>query len=242
MLVRESFAVIHLFCFPHAGASAATYVRWRQHLPEWIRVSPVELPGRGRRAREPLQTSFAALLAQLEHEVQPGPGQTFAFFGHSLGALLAFELAWQRWRSGASLPSLVMVAGAAAPCRREPERYARTLSDAELRAELAQLGGTPQSVLENAELMELALPILRADFQVAGEYRCAEAHHIPAPIQVFAGAEDATTAESLSAWQLHTQGSCRVDVLPGGHFFVQRQEACLLPLLVQRLSQSLAAA
>jgi surfactin synthase thioesterase subunit len=234
--------VIDLFCFPHAGSSAAGYVRWRAQLPAWIRVHPVELPGRGRRACEPLETSFAALLGQLQREVQPGPGQAFAFFGHSLGALLAFELAWQRGRSGASVPSLLMVAGAPAPCRRDPERYARAVSDAELRAELAQLGGTPPSVLENDELMAFALPILRADFQVAADYRNTSERRIPSPIHVFGGAEDETTAESLAAWQLHTQSSCWVDVLPGGHFFVQRQEASLLPLIVQRLSQSLAAA
>jgi surfactin synthase thioesterase subunit len=233
--------VIHLFCFPHAGASASGYVRWRAQLPDWIAVQPVELPGRGRRVREPLETGFAALLGQLECEVRPEPGQAFAFFGHSLGALLAFELAWQRCRRGARLPSLLMVAGSAAPCRRDPERYASALSDLELRTQLAELGGTPQSVLENDELMALTLPVLRADFQAAADYRCSDQRIIAAPIQVFGGTEDVTTTESLAAWQQHTRGSCWVDVLPGGHFFVQRQEARLLPLLVTRLAQSLAA-
>jgi surfactin synthase thioesterase subunit len=242
---------MQLFCFSHAGGSAAGYVRWQQRLPAWIRVQPVELPGRGRRAREPLQTRFSSLLAHVAVEVRPEPGQLFAFFGHSLGSLLAFELSWQRWQAGAALPAALLVAGAPAPFTRDPERFARALSDDELRAELAQLGGTPQAVLDSAELMSLVLPIVRADFQVVADYRCARdegatlaaglpvQRRIPCPIHVFGGIEDATTPENLAAWKQHTVSACGVNMFPGGHFFVQHEEAQLLSVLEQRLSQCL---
>src|SRR5688572_9848315 len=91
--VNVSAPSLRLYCLPYAGSSASVYVRWKRRLPAWIEVVPVELPGRGRRIGEPLQTTVAGVLDRIASDVRPEPGQPFALFGHSLGAILAFELA-----------------------------------------------------------------------------------------------------------------------------------------------------
>ncbi|MEY2934646.1 MAG: hypothetical protein RL033_5395, partial [Pseudomonadota bacterium] len=186
-------------------------------------------------------TTFQGLLASVAAQVQPQTGQPYALFGHSLGALLAFELAAQLMRQQAPEPLVVFATGTHAPSRREVERFTRLQSDAELRAELVRLQGTPACVLEDAELMALTLPILRADFQIAGSYVCLPERRILAPLHIVGGTEDTTTPETLSAWREHTRGEFELSMLPGGHFFLQSQEVELLQLVERRLRQRLAA-
>jgi surfactin synthase thioesterase subunit len=227
-----------LFCLPYAGASAAVYSKWKRRLPGWIEVVPVELPGRGRRLSEPLETTFSGLLAHVAQQVKPPAGQEYALFGHSLGALLAFELAHHLERTRAPEPLVVFATGTHAPSRRNEERFARLDTDAELEAELVRLGGTPEHVLQNEELMTLILPILRADFRVAGNYRCTLGRRICAPLHVIGGTRDTTTPETLGAWREHTNGEFDLSWLSGGHFFVQTHESELLGLLEQRLARA----
>lgn len=231
---------IKLFCFPYAGASAAVYVKWKRRLPEWIELVPVELPGRGRRMSEPLQTTLPGLLAAVVSQVQPQQGQPYALFGHSLGALVAFELGLQLMSQLGPQPLQVFATGAHAPSRRDAQRFAGLSTDDELRAELIRLQGTPAPVLEDAELMALMLPVLRADFQIAGSYACPAGRRLRAPLHVVAGTEDTTTPDTLNAWREHTEGEFLLSMLPGGHFFLQAQEAELLQLVEQTLSRRLA--
>ncbi|HBO0440436.1 thioesterase II family protein, partial [Pseudomonas aeruginosa] len=157
---------VRLFCLPYSGASAMTYSRWRRKLPAWLAVRPVELPGRGARMAEPLQTDLASLAQQLARElhdeVRQGP---YAMLGHSLGALLACEVLYALRELGCPTPLGFFACGTAAPSRRaEYDRgFAEPKSDAELIADLRDLQGTPEEVLGNRELMSLTLPILRAD-------------------------------------------------------------------------------
>jgi surfactin synthase thioesterase subunit len=116
----SSSSLVRLFCFPYAGASASVYSRWKRLLPQWIEVVPVELPGRGRRLLEPLEITLSGLLERLVGQLQVAPRQPFAFFGHSMGAVVAFELAYylQSWR--AEVPMIVFASGTPAPaCRGE---------------------------------------------------------------------------------------------------------------------------
>jgi surfactin synthase thioesterase subunit len=133
----------------------------------------------------------------------------------------------------------VFASGTHAPSRRDPERYANLETDAALRAELEKLSGTPRSVLDNDELMQMTLPILRADFRAAADYRCTPESALAAPLHVFGGADDTTTPATLMAWREHTRAEFFLDVLPGGHFFIHQHEAALLELLEQRLGQVL---
>jgi surfactin synthase thioesterase subunit len=233
--VNVTLSSLRLYCLPYAGSSASVYVRWKRRLPAWIDVVPVELPGRGRRIGEPLETTVSGVLDRIASDVRPEPGQPFALFGHSLGAILAFELAHRLEQSAGLFPALVFVSGTRAPGSRDLERYAAAQSDAELRAELERLGGTPASVLSNAELMELALPVLRADFRIAGGYVGEPERKLRAPLVVLGGAADETTRDKLAAWREHTDSEFALHVLPGGHFFIHESESDVLAILEQRL-------
>lgn len=230
---------IQLFCFPHAGSSVAPYARWKRRVPDWLRVMPVELPGRGRRTREPLESTFEGLLERVLDDVHPDPALPFALFGHSLGALLAFEVGCRITARLGRAPLLVFASGTHAPSRRDPERFANLETDAQLRAELVKLQGTPSGVLASSELMELTLPILRADFRAAADYRELPGRKLAVPLHVFGGSEDSTTRETLMAWREHTRAAFSLDVLPGGHFFLLEQEAALLARIEQCLRAAL---
>ena len=183
---------------------------------------------------EPLETTVPAVLDRIASDVRPEPGQPFALFGHSLGAILAFELGRRLERRGLS-PAVIFVSGTRAPGSRDLERYAAAQTDAELRAELERLGGTPASVLADPELMALALPVLRADFRVAGSYTGELDSTVHAPLVALGGASDETTRDMLSAWREHTESEFAMHLLDGGHFFIHSSESELLAIVEHRL-------
>jgi surfactin synthase thioesterase subunit len=231
---------IQLFCFPYAGASAAIYRRWRAGLPAWIESHPVELPGHGRRFGEPLETSIAGIVAGVLPELRRHARGPFALFGHSLGALIAFEVAHALRAERAGEPLMVFASGTHAPSRWEREPDASIDTDAGLRAELARLDGTPGCVMSSPELMELTLPIVRADFQAGQRYRCAPTRRIGCAIHAIGGADDTTDEATLQAWGEHTTCEFARSVLPGGHFFIHEQEGALLRLIEHALTRRLA--
>ncbi|MCU1720611.1 MULTISPECIES: thioesterase II family protein [unclassified Pseudomonas] len=223
-----------LLCLPYSGASAMVYSRWRRKLPAWLNVRPVELPGRGARLAEPLHTDLAALARQLAAEQRLTANQPYAVLGHSLGALLAFELVHELQALGCRPPVALFACGTAAPSRREEYDGARlreAKSDAELMDELRTLQGTPEEVLANEELMSLMLPILRADFLLCGHYAYRQRPALRCPLHVFGGEDDRASEEQLLAWRAETQSDFSLEVFPGGHFFIHEHEDRVLGVL-----------
>jgi len=206
------------------------YARWRRLLPGWLKLEPVELPGRGARFYEPLHTDLNQLAADLADGIAAKLDRPYAVFGHSLGALLAFEVTLALRVREQPAPVTLFVSGAAAPTRREASirKFSEPKSDAELIEELRNLGGTPEEAIANEELMSLALPVLRADFLMFGRYRYASHPALNSPVRVFGGRQDKVTPEQLSAWQEQAAQEFSLDMFEGGHFFIQTQEAELL--------------
>ena len=239
---------VQLFCLPYAGASASVYCRWQSRLPSWVEVCPVELPGHGRNIAEAPLGTVAAMVERVLPSVQRSVRGPFALFGHSMGAVLAFELA-RSLESAARAqhadpaggsrpsrqPSVVFASGTDAPSRRDPERYRQLESDASIIAELQRLAGTPAAVLADAELMELALPALRADFAACSAYRASAEQRVVCPIDVLGGTRDTTTREGLEAWRDHTSSEFSLRMFSGGHFFIHDQVEAVLEHLVERL-------
>ena len=226
-----------LLCLPYSGASAMVYSRWRRKLPEWLALQPVELPGRGARFGEPLHTDMRALARQLATELRSTLSAPYALFGHSLGALLACELAHALRALGCAEPVALFASGTAAPSMRADydRGFAEPKTDAELINQLRTLNGTSEEVLANAELMSLTLPVLRADFLLCGRFEPLQRPLLNCPVHVLGGTADRASTEQLMAWRKETHGSFSVDMLGGGHFFIHEHEGKVLRVVRDQL-------
>lgn len=231
-------AKLRLFCFHHAGGGALGFRRWSDGLPPDVEVCSVELPGHGMRLMEPAFTRLEPLLEALENALLPSLTKPFAFFGHSMGSLVSFELA-RLLRSDRSLTPLhLFVSGRRAPQIPDPDPPIHALPEPEFLEELRRLNGTPEAVLENAELMQLLLPTLRADFAILETYAYIPKPPLDCPITALGGLQDEeATAEDLEAWREQTNAAFSVQMFPGDHFFVHSAQPLLLQFLSSHLSR-----
>ncbi|MGC2774361.1 MAG: alpha/beta fold hydrolase [Bradyrhizobium sp.] len=229
---------MRLICLPYAGGSAMIYARWKRSVPSWIDIVPLEWPGRGARMDEPLHMDPAALADQLAAElVGASLAAPYVLFGHSLGGLIAFEVAHRLLALGAPPPQLLLVSGTEAPAVRDGSRWREPLSDDALRDELLMLNGTPREALESVEIMRSALPVLRADFLMCGNYVYRRRQPLPCPVHVLGGDLDDTRPEALQAWRTETSAAFELDMLPGDHFFIHTRQADLLNLIATLLAR-----
>jgi surfactin synthase thioesterase subunit len=234
--VPRQAATTRLICLPHAGGGASAYAPWAGDLPEQVELAAVQLPGREDRLIEAPTDDLDSLVDELVAALEPELDRPFALFGHSLGGLLAFEVA--RALQGRRRPQRLYVSGSAAPrLHRMPAVH--RLGDADLLAWLREFDGTPAGVLDDPELLELVLPALRADLRVSHEYgrRRRRGPRLACPVTAFAGADDrGVPAASAAAWREETSGPFQLHVLPGGHFFIHRQRARVLRVLAENLA------
>jgi len=229
-------APLALLCLPCAGASASMYLRWRRFLPPWVRIVPVELPGRGARMGEVFVEDFDALVARICTEQADAMRGDFALFGHSMGALLAHGVTRRLQSLLRPLPRALLVSGCAAPSRRDPERFDGGEDDASLIAELRKQGGTPEEVFASEELMRITLDTLRADRRVCRSHvHVAAWPPLPLPIHAFAGRQDDIEVPAMAAWSEETGSAFTLDWFEGGHFFLRQHEAAFLAALARRL-------
>jgi medium-chain acyl-[acyl-carrier-protein] hydrolase len=230
-------ARLRLFCFPYAGGGASLFRTWADDLPPAVEVCPIQLPGRENRFIEPRYTHVAPLIAALGEALHPYLDKPCALFGHSMGALIAFELArYLRQRDG-FIPERLFVAAHRAPqlpYRRPP---LHPLPDPAFTAALRRLNGTPPGVLEHVELWELMLPLLRADFTLAETYTYTPDEPLTCPISAFGGMGDHEVDwEDIAAWSEQTRGSFTLRMLTGDHFFLHSARTLLLPAISQDLA------
>lgn len=238
-------ATLRLFCFPYAGGNAQTFRNWSNQLPDTIEVCPAELPGHGRRMKEPPHSDLKALLEEIVAVIPHYFDKPFAFFGHSMGALIAFELTrllrdrlWQRAKldRAQSLPDHLFVSGRRAPQIPEDDPPSYNLPDAELIKKLRWLKGTSAKILDDPEMMQLMLPILRADFAVCETYKYQPAAPLPCPITAFGGWRDpAIRHGGLKGWREQTTNNFTKKTFPGNHFFLHSAEASLLKFIQKQL-------
>jgi medium-chain acyl-[acyl-carrier-protein] hydrolase len=228
---------LRLFCFPYAGGGDSIFRKWPKRLSGGIEVCPVELPGRGARIMEPPFTELVPLVCAASLALAPHLDKPFAFFGHSMGALICFELARQLRRDYNLQPVHLFVSGRCSPQTRKDPTPA-DLPDSEFLETLRHSNGTPREVLENSELMELVLPIVRADFAVCKSYTYAPEPPFDFPITAFGGLEDqSVNRDCIEGWREHTTNSFVVRMLPGDHFFLNTLKSPLLEAISKGLHQ-----
>ncbi|HKP12906.1 MAG TPA: alpha/beta fold hydrolase [Blastocatellia bacterium] len=239
---RQARTDLRLFCFPYAGGTGAVYRSWAEYLPSGVEVIAVELPGRGRRMSEDPFRSLPLLVEALIPELVKLLDMKFAFFGHSMGSMIAFETARELRRRGLPQPAHLLVSGRRAPQILKSDPITYDLPDEEFRAELLRLNGTPVEVLEHEELMKLLLPVLRADFELVQTYEYSDDAPLSCPIAAYGGIEDfEVPRESLLAWEQQTKSRFSLRMLPGDHFFLRSASRQLFQLMGHELLATVAA-
>lgn len=230
-------AKLRLFCFPYAGGSAMVFRNWQDAFPSDVEICPVQLPGRGTRLMEVPFTQIYPLVEAAARNLLPYLDKPFAFFGHSLGALISFELARYLRREYRKNPVHLFASARQAPHIPDPSPM-HALSEQELLHELQRLNGTPKEVLENSEMMQLLMPIVRADLAIDEVYVCTSEAPLECPITVFGGLQDPETSpDILEAWKQHTNTFFSLQMFPGDHFFLNTSQSLLLQSLSTKLQQ-----
>ena len=229
-------ARLRLFCFPYAGGGVSIFRAWSDSLPADVEVCPVQLPGRGTRLMESPFTRLSPLIQALAQALLPFLDKPFAFFGHSLGALVSFELARQLRREYAVQPVRLFISADRAPQIPNRDPPIHSLPEGEFLVELRRLNGTPREVLEDEELRQIMLPLLRADFAVYETYGYSTEPPLNCPISAFGGLQDHRVSRGdLEAWRDQTSGSFSLRMFPGDHFFLNTTQPILLRVLYQEL-------
>lgn len=222
-------AKLRLFCFPYAGGSSVTYRAWPLGLPADVEVCAIQLPGHGNRLHEPLFDRLTPLLDDLAPKLIPYLNKPFVFFGHSMGALIAFELTRRLRRDYARMPQHLFISGHRPAQTRDVKKRTFDLPEAEFIQELVRLNGTPTEVLENPELLEVMIPILRTDFAIAQTYEYVEEPPLECDLTALGGISDVSvTREYLEVWKTHTSANFKLRMFLGDHFYLHTARTSLL--------------
>ncbi len=228
-------ARLRLFCFPYAGAGPAVYKPWADLLPPSIELVGVHYPGREARAGEAPLADFGQLVDQLRGAMLPYLNLPFAFFGHSMGAYVSFELCKALKRGHGLQPEHLFLSGAGAPHTPESTPI-HQLPSREFLTQVIRLNGIPKEVLGSPELLSYLLPILRADFTACERYSSDPAATLSCPLTVFGGRQDPrVSAARIDAWRDYADLSIAVDMFDGDHFFLHEQRSLLLGKIVRQL-------
>lgn|SRR5882724_5978868 len=231
-------ARLRLFCFPYAGGNSLIYRTWSSGLPATVEVCAIQLPGHGNRLREPPFDRITPLVRALAPQLSPYLNKPFAFFGHSLGALISFELARLLRKESRRQPVHLFVSGHSAPQIKDAEPRTFDLPTAAFIEELRRLNGTPKEVLEHPELIGLMTPILRADFAISQTYQYVNEAPLDCHLTAFGGLQDADVSrEHLEAWRTQTRANFNLRMFPGDHFFLNSSRPALLQALSLELKR-----
>ncbi|MGD0362613.1 MAG: thioesterase domain-containing protein [Bryobacteraceae bacterium] len=223
---------LRLFCFPHAGGGPAAFKDWPERLPASVVVVPMRPP-------RPLKPAdMAGLVAAWGDAIEPYLNEPFAFFGHSMGAIVAFEVARLLRRRNRPAPRMLVASGARAPHFRRGHVPPPEPSEAEFVEALRHLEGTPREVLDDPRLMQLILPALREDAAIYRHYIYTEEPPLDCPIRAYGGAQDPNVQrEHLEGWAAETTAASSVRVFPGGHFYLRARRDEVLASLARDLSR-----
>lgn len=230
---------LRLFCFHYAGGNAHVFRPWVADLPG-VEVAAIDLPGRNSllmakpfATLEPLIESLALVLLPTLRE------KPFAFFGHSMGAVVSFELSRYLRNHAGLAPEALFVSGRRAPAI-PPHSAFHTLDDVALIKRLLTLNGTPREVLKHPELLQIMLPLIRADFAVCETYRYTAQPPLACPIYAYGGVDDPDVEQQhLAAWQQETSAQCSVKLFPGDHFYLRGAQEMLVATIAHELDASM---
>lgn len=232
---------IQLFCFAHAGGGASTYTSWSKFSPEWIEISSIQYPGHETRILEPLSDNFNELVDSISESLISYVTAPFAFFGHSMGGLFAYEIARKIRSKNMNEPFVLFISGRNAPnsqsilppiSKYPEEAFIRELNN--------RYGKLPNEIIDEPEIRKIYLPILRNDLSLVETYSHAVSTPLSSPIFIYCGTKDSLTErEKMLGWHKLTTGKITERWFDGDHFYILDQKSKLLNNLFKDLTNSL---
>ncbi|WP_281887493.1 thioesterase II family protein [Paenibacillus sp. YYML68] len=235
--IVNSRAELRLFCLPYAGGGASLYRDWQRMFPKYVDVCPIQLPGRENRGAEQPLSDLKQVVQVMAKAMKPLLDRPFILFGHSMGALLSYELAQELDRQYGVRPMHLFVSGSTAPHKRTPGKLMHKLPDDQFKAELRALNGTPEVLLQNDELMQILLPRIRADFSICETYQYEERPPLACPITVFGGAKDTGVNHTrLDSWKDRTTEAFELHMYDGDHFFIHEEYESMIDCIAGHIT------
>ncbi len=230
-------AETRLFLFPYAGGGPAAFGKWSAELPVQLEAWSAHYPGRGSRHNEPPIKQIIALAEKFSQAIQQLLDKPFVFFGHSLGGLVAFELTRHLRRNNLPQPKILFVSACGAPHIPDPHPPIHKLPDSEFLESLQQLNGVPSELLNQPDVMQLLIPILRADLEAIENYiYTSDDPPLNCPIIAFGGPDDPRVSrDHLEGWALHTDSGFKSQYFPGDHFFTNTARESVIASIVAEL-------
>lgn len=229
---------IKLYCIPYAGGSAIIYHQWKSKLRSNIELCPIELAGRGGRITEPLYANLEAAVEDIFEQIKAGiTTHDYIVFGHSMGALLAYELLQKIKNEGVKKPLHAFFSGRKPPHIARKKIYS-SLSTEAFEREIMSLGGTPPEVFKYPELKEVFMPILRNDFRISETViKRSEISKLPIEFSILIGKEEQIHQVEANQWRMHTSQACCVYFVNGGHFFLSKETDAVTNIINQSISK-----
>ncbi len=211
-----------LFCLPYAGGSETIYYNWKNHIHPLIHIVPVELKGRGKRFNEFFYESLEEAVDDIFENIKEKiVDEDFAIYGHSMGSLLAYELYYKMSKMNIRKPKHIFFSGYKAPSIIGERENTYTLPDYDFMKKVMELGGTPDELMNNQELLQIFLPIIRSDFKILETYNFEEREEkIQCDVSILNGKQDTINLKEILAWKHHVGGGFKVYNFEGNHFFI----------------------
>ncbi len=238
MLIPDTGSEINLFCLPFAGGNKYSYRLYNEQAPPFLKLIPLELPGRGARIREPLLTQVDAMVDDMFAQMKPHLHKPYAIYGHSMGAMLTYLITRRIVEEKLyNKPLHLFLTGCSGPSARDINQKRHLLPKNEFIAKLKEYGGSPDEILYDEGLMNFFEPILRADFKGIENYVYQEVAPMDIPMTVIIGTDEPVTTESAEAWKLETSETFELHQFSGKHFFIFEHAGKIMRMITQELQK-----
>ena len=229
---------MNLFTIPYAGGSANYYSRWKRMINKNIAIVPIEFTGRGKRTTEALYNNIYEAVDDIFKQIKKGiTCSSYALFGHSMGALICFELAYLIQDRKLPMPNHIFISGRHAPRLKNDDKAIHLFEKNDFIKEIMAMGGTDKEIFEHAELANYFIPIIKNDLRIVYEYQF-EQERIPldCDFSIFTGKEESYSTEQIMGWSKYTTGYCKFYKFDGGHFFINTETEKIISIINQTLN------